>query len=155
MNARAATDPTALTQSEPVSYPEPGATAAPAPAAASAPQSAPAPEPEGPKGVRGRLAAYREETSGDLTTVLPKTGVEVSYPAFIPHEKIMLASKATGKAKSKMLSVAASMLCTFEGEKLTDAEIRRFLPNADVVHLSGLLFGKDEDGDEGEDGEGN
>ena len=105
-----------------------------------------------PTGVRGKLAAHKRDNSGERTTTLPETGVTVTYPGFIPHDRVMNASKLAGKKRDKVGKILIAQLCQFEGEKLTADEIGTDLPNADVVHLTNLIFGDDA---ANEDGEGN
>ena len=48
-----------------------------------------------------------------------------------------------GKKRDRVGKILVAQLCTFEGENLTADEIGTELPNADVVHLTNLLFGAD------------
>ena len=102
--------------------------------------------------VRDKLRAFKEQNSGERSTELPETGLAVTYPAFIGHDRVVAATKMAGKKRDRVGKILVAQLCTFEGEKLTADEIGTELPNADVVHLTNLLFGADassgEDGDE-------
>ena len=100
--------------------------------------------------VRERLKAYKASNSGDQTTELPKTGIVASYPAFLPHDAVMSASRMAGKKKERLTKILIAKLFTFEGEKLTADEVGADLPNEDVVHMTNILFpsdGADEDGE--------
>ncbi|SNY91455.1 hypothetical protein SAMN04515647_1676 [Cohaesibacter sp. ES.047] len=99
-----------------------------------------------------KLKNYRASNEGDATFTLPETGVTVSYPKFRKHgvwaSALRIAKNKLGKAQ--ILYVCR--ICLFDGEKLTEADFREYIPMSDANELLAEIFGSD---DEDEDDEGN
>ncbi|GEM_PF-1399230 len=104
-------------------------------------------------GVRAKLAAYKDENSGSREVTLNLSGVVCTVPKFINHGRWMAAQKA---GKGDVPKTQAAFVCEtvlFEGEKLTEADLRELVPSGDVLQLINDVFGG-EDGDDKDD-EGN
>ena len=102
----------------------------------SKPDAAPAFE-----GVRAKLAAHRDENSGSRPETLPQSGIKVEIPRFMHHGKWMQAQRQakgdTGKAQAAMVLNTV----TFEGERLTMADLQAGLIDAmDMLFLIGEVF---------------
>lgn len=98
-----------------------------------------------PTGVRAKLTAYRAAHDGEASTVLPATGIRVSWPAHIPHATWMKAQRLAKKAPLNVANIYLALVCKFDGEKLTLEEIGELIPAADMLHLTGEVLGDDED----------
>ena len=101
-----------------------------------------------PGGVKEKLKAYAAAHDCAETTVLPKTGITVTYPAFRNHGRIMSAARMAKGDPQKMQVVYLAQTCLFDGEKLTVTDIAELLPDDDSGHLIRKLFGANE-GEEG------
>ena len=105
------------------------------------------------KSARERLKAAIAALPAALSTTLPKSGIKVTYPPQISHDRVMAAAKIAGKNKRALGKIVIAQVCEFEGERWTVDEIGTLLDNRDVTHLLTLVLG-DDDEDE-EDGSGN
>lgn len=106
--------------------------------------------------LKQRKAALEGET---ISTTLPQTGVQVTWPAFKPHAVWMKAQRVAKKNPTTTPEVYVSLLCRFDGERLTSAELQTLLPTDDITHLVDRVMDDNEtdsggDGDDGAD-EGN
>lgn len=99
-----------------------------------------------------KLKTYRRDNEGDARFTLPETGVTVTYPKFRKHgvwaSALRLAKNKLGKAQVLYIC----RICLFDGEKLTEADFREYIPMTDANELLGEIFGSD---DSDEDDEGN
>nr|WP_321527032.1 hypothetical protein [uncultured Cohaesibacter sp.] len=99
-----------------------------------------------------KLKSYRSANEGDARFTLPETGVVVSFPKFRKHgvwaSALRLAKNKLGKAQILYIC----RICLFDGEKLTEADFREYIPMSDANELLAEIFGSD---DEDEDDEGN
>lgn len=106
-------------------------------------------------GVRAKLAAHKDANSGAYEETLPQSGITVEIPKFINHGKWMLAQRQAKGDVPKAQAAFILATVTFEGEKLTLADVREGLIDAkDMLFLIGEIFG-DDDEDDDEGGSGN
>ncbi len=105
------------------------------------------------EGVRAKLLEHKQANTGTYAETLPQSGVKVEIPEFINHGSWMRAQR---QAKGDVPRAQAAFILgvvTFEGEKLTMADLQEGLIDAkDMLFLIGEVFGDD---DEDEDGLGN
>lgn len=107
-----------------------------------------------PKSLADRLRARKEQKlSETVRTTLPDTGLTVTYPAFIGHDRVMAAAKIAGKNRTRIGAIVCSQVCTFAGEdgsaeKLTADQFESLLPNADANHLIARVLADEDDGTE-------
>ncbi|KZK97283.1 MULTISPECIES: hypothetical protein [unclassified Pseudovibrio] len=114
-------------------------------------------QPEAAKdtGVIGKLKAYRAANQGDATFTLPQTQVIVEFPKFRKHGAWtqVLAMAKNKIAKAQILYICK--VCTFDGEKLSEADWRTYIPMEDANELMGEIFGgSDEELEEDDEGNG-
>lgn len=99
-----------------------------------------------------KLKAHKASNEGNQTITLPETGVEVTFPKFRKHGDW---TRALSMAKNKLFDAQVIYLCkiaTFDGEKITTADFRAYIPTNDANELLSEVFGDDEDDwDEDED----
>jgi len=103
-------------------------------------------------GVVARLKKHKAENTGFDETILPETGITVTWPKFQPHAGWMRAQRVANKNPLSTSDIYLSLLCKFDGEKLTIDEFKQLVPTGDVLHLTGEVLGDD---DEDEDDAGN
>lgn len=99
-------------------------------------------------GVRAKLKAHKDASSGTRRVTLNESGVFCEVPKWINHGAWMRAQRV---AKGDVPKAQAAFICEvvlFEGDKLTIADIGELVPAGDMLQLIGEVFGKDED-DEG------
>lgn len=103
--------------------------------------------------LRDRLKAKKAGADGRLSTKLPVSGITVTYPAFITHAQVMVATKIAGKNRARVGSILVAQVCLFEGERLTVDEISGdLLHNSDATHLINLIFDDEAAEADAEDG---
>lgn len=96
-------------------------------------------------GVRAKLFAYKEAHAGFFEETLPKSGVTVQIPNFLNHGEWMKAQRQANGDVPKAHAAFITGTVTFEGEKLTMADIQAGLVEAkDMLFLIGEIFGDDE-----------
>ena len=98
-----------------------------------------------PKGVRAKLQAYKDAHQGTDTVTLPKTGIEVTFPMFRPHELMMKAAALAKRNAQRMQLIYIQQNCLFDGEKLTVSDIEKLVPDDDTAVLIKKFFVEDED----------
>ena len=93
-------------------------------------------------GVRAKLKAHKEANAGTRNLSLPNSGVTVQVPNFIAHG---IWQKAQRPAKGDAARAQAEYIMaavTFEGERLTYADVQAGLISApDMLFLINELFG--------------
>lgn len=105
------------------------------------------------QGVRAKLAAHREANSGTYEETLPQSDITVEIPNFINHGKWMLAQRQAKGDVPKAQAAFVLATVTFEGEKLTMADVQEGLIDAkDMLFLIAEIFGDDDDDGDDETG---
>lgn len=104
-------------------------------------------------GVVALLKQHKAESTGFDDTTLPETGIKVTWPMFQPHSTWMKAQRLAKKNPLSTSDIYLSLLCKFNGEKLTLDEFKTLIPTGDVLHLTGEVLGDNED-DEDDAGNG-
>ena len=105
-------------------------------------------------GVRAKLAAHKAAHSGQDEKTLPRSGITVQIPEFINHGAWMQAQRQAKGDTARAQAAFVIGAVTFEGEKLTMADLQEGLIDAtDMLFLIGEIFGDDDEGgnDEGND----
>ncbi|MDZ7822971.1 MAG: hypothetical protein U5K75_02295 [Ahrensia sp.] len=98
-------------------------------------------------GVRAKLKKYADDHSAPKTKTLPQSGISVAIPTFINHGLWMAAQRQAQGDVAKAQAAFVISAVTFEGEKLTMADVQAGLLDAkDMLFLIGEVFG-DGDGD--------
>lgn len=100
-----------------------------------------------------KLKKHKADNAGMDKTVLPETGITVTWPKFKPHGIWMKASRLAKGDGHKTINIYLPLLCKFDGEQLTVQEFNELVPTDDILHLTGEIMG--DMGDEDEDPEGN
>lgn len=104
-------------------------------------------------GVRAKLAAYAKEHAKSIGKTLPKSGISVEIPDFVNHGEWMKAQRQASGDVAKAQAAFVVGTVSFEGERLTMADIQAGLLDAkDMLFLIGEIFGDDDEDAEGEDG---
>lgn len=103
------------------------------------------------EGVVALLKHHKASKTGDDQTVLPETGITVTWPKFQPHSSWMKAQRLARKNPLSTSDIYLSLICKFNGERLTIDEFKSLVPTSDVLHLTGEVLGDDEDDDAGND----
>ncbi len=113
------------------------------------------PTPSSDSAVVAKLKKYKAQREGSENTTLPETGVTVTWPKFKSHGIWMKAQRlAKGKPEGAM-NIYLTLMCKFDGEKLTLTEFKELVPTDDVMHLLDKVMGGVIDDEESEDDEGN
>jgi len=99
-----------------------------------------------------KLKNYRSAHEGDATFELPETKVTVSYPKFRKHGDWATSLRLAKSKLDKAQILYICRVCLFDGEKLTEADFRSYIPMGDANELMAELFGGPDDD---EDDEGN
>lgn len=101
------------------------------------------------EGVRAKLAKRRDEGPRTRTDTLPISEVIVEIPTSINHRAWMSAQKQANRDAALAQAIFVLETVTFEGEKLTLADLNEgLIDSRDMLHLIGEIFG-DEGGAEG------
>ncbi len=108
--------------------------------------------PDEDNGVIARLKKHKAEHTGTNETILPETSIKVTWPKFQPHSVWMRAQRAAKKNPLSTSDIYVTMVCKFDGERLTLDEFKQLVPTGDVLHLTGEVLGE---GFDDEDDEGN
>lgn len=104
-------------------------------------------------GVVARLKKHKAEKTGSNETLLPETGIKVTWPKFQPHAVWMRAQRAAKKNPMATSDIYMTMVCRFDGDRLTLDEFKQLVPTSDVLHLTGEVLGEgfDDEDDAGND----
>ena len=100
-----------------------------------------------------KLKKQKAEKSGFDATVLPETGIIVTWPQFKSHGVWMKATRLAKGNPQGVMNTYLPLLCKFDGEKLTIAEFKELVPTDDVLFLLGEVMGDKLPGEDGEDGD--
>ena len=100
-----------------------------------------------------KLKKQKAQKSGENRTILPESGITVTWPKFQSHGAWMKAQRLAKKNVSKATNFYLTGICKFDGERMTVTEFVDLIPAQDVFHLMGEVMGDDDD--DGEDKEGN
>ncbi|WP_282093038.1 hypothetical protein [Epibacterium ulvae] len=96
-------------------------------------------------GVVAKLEAYLETQKGLASTVLPATGIKVTWPKFQPRPLWLKAQRMAKKETVNVTDIYITLLCEFGGEKLTLGQFKKLIPNNDNLHLTAEIMGDDDD----------
>lgn len=102
-------------------------------------------------GLIAKLKKHKAAKSGTDSTVLPDTGITVTWPQFKPHGIWMKATRLAKGDPQGAMNIYLPLLCRFDGEQMTVAEFKDLVPTDDVLHLFGNVMGRmatDDDGDD-------
>lgn len=102
-------------------------------------------------GLIAQLKAHKAANTGENDTTLPETGVIVTWPKFQPHGVWMKAQRLAKKNPFSVSDYYLSLLCKFNGERMTIDEFKSLIPTGDVLHLGAEVLGDDEDDEAGND----
>ena len=78
------------------------------------------------------------------STVLPATGVTVTWPGFRSHKDVQKAYGIAKEDTDRMANLYLVDLCTFDGERITETDLIELIPSEDIVHLTNEVFGQGE-----------
>lgn len=100
-----------------------------------------------PGGVIAKLRAHKEKAkaSGENSTSLPETQVDVTWPAILTHGLWMKAQRLSKKSPWSTADYYVVLACKFDGERLTMDDFQQLIPTNDALHLLGEVMGDDED----------
>jgi hypothetical protein len=91
-----------------------------------------------------KLKAQKAQKTGMNSTVLPETGVTVTWPKFQSHADWMKAQRLAKKDLSRATNYYLVGICKFEGEKMSMSEFVELMPSGDIFHLMSEVMGDDE-----------
>lgn len=96
-------------------------------------------------GVVALLKQHKADNTGFDDTTLPETGIKVTWPKFQPHALWTRAQRMSKKNPFGTADIYVTLLCRFNGERLTIDEFKELVPTGDALHLTGEVMGDDED----------
>ncbi|MGR3760888.1 hypothetical protein ACUXV3_12275 [Roseobacteraceae bacterium NS-SX3] len=99
-------------------------------------------------GVVAKLQKHKAAHSGTDSTLLPETGITVTWPSFRAHATWMKAQKLARKNPLSVTDVYLALVCKFDGERLTLEQFSELLPTNDVLVLTGKVLGDEDEGGE-------
>ena len=83
-------------------------------------------------GAIAKLKAYREANTGNKEFTLPKTGVIVSFPAFMQHSHLQTCMRLAKQNMVKAQVIYVCKYCTFDGERLTVTDFETYVSADDA-----------------------
>ncbi len=96
------------------------------------------------------LKQQKAAKTGTRSTVLPNTGVNVTWPEFRSHGEWMKAQRHAKNDVTKATNFYLVSVCSFAGEQMTITDFLELIPSGDILHLTAEVIG---DGVEDEDEE--
>lgn len=93
-------------------------------------------------GVLAKLAAHKDNNSGERTITLNGCGVAVSIPNFINHESWMRALRQADGDGVVAQAAFVAEVARFEGEKLSLTDLRELLDVDDGRQLTAAVFSR-------------